>query len=481
MNSEDGPNFAQTKSIVDHKSVFIDRYQDLTFDTDYAYNIDRKHLVPDREFGLSVLAVPFYIAGKWLAPYSQLPYLGGYKNITPATVVQVWTYVSIPFYVALTLAFVFEYLRYRGYRLQSILLFFLALGFGTLLWKYSTYFIRQPVTSVSILASFVLTLDYLINRSRPHTFLIVGFFLGVAAITDYFTWITAALIIALLIYCRSFRSLAFLSVTFLPFLLSALVYNQLIFGSLITSPHSHEGRAEYRYMSTFTNNFKTNLIYGSYTNLFQFGPISPTTISWVLGHPDITATIGARWATIWGYKGIFVQTPLLFVALFGWWQFVRQHLQHRLMLCFIGCLILLNFVPMAMFTQFWSPGLYDTRHFLNVVPIVLFGIVFLGQRSKFTKSYLFKCFTYITLTISLFFGFESMITGWGPYVSGETRYSLKYFFNPTLTQSSLIGGLLNSFPNVYNWYLLVPVALILYLLFVRGFIFVSSKILKSNS
>lgn len=467
MNSGDGSNYAQTKSLAEDGTFYIDNYQDYTYNTDYSISPTTKRIVPDREFGLSLLGVPFYKLGKSLGFLSQLPYLGQHENIYPESIIQMWTYMSVPFFVSFCLSLSLQFLLSRHHSFWSVSATIFSICFGSLMWKYSTSFIRQPVTAISLFTAVIFFVEYLSSgRKNNNLIFFVGIFLGIAAITDYFTWSSALLSFIFLLFSDQKKSWFKFLLGFVPFLLSAIIYNQIIFGKPITSPHSYEGKPEYSYMLSFQNNFKTNPLYGPWLNLFSYGPIPKEALSWVFAHPQIADTIGANWATVWSYKGIIIQSPILIFAILGWFGVAKDshNKNKKTIFLFFLALFLLNYLPMSLFTQFWSPNIFDSRHFLNVVPFTLFGLVYF---LKHKHNVFVNGLVILSLVVSVYFAFGSTISNFGPSLSTEHRFDIASFFDGGISLTNLTNGLLNSFPNVYNWYLILPFSFLGYFLIAK--------------
>jgi len=463
MNSGDQVNYALTKAIVEEKTIFLDDYRVFTYNTDYALSPAGK-ILADREPGISLMAIPFYYLGKLMLPVTNLPYGGYHPSINRESSLQMWSYSSIIFFVAYCFVLLFYFLLRLGISKKWGLLTIIFIAFGTLMWKYSSSFSRHPVVAMCLTLSIVLILLFFKKGSRNDFFILLsGLFFGLASFTDYIAWISAFLVwIGLTLKEKRIKSSLFFLTGFLPFLFFAFIYNYFAFGKIITSPHNYEGY--FTYMREFKNNFKTPFIWGFWLNLFSFKPIPAQAISWVLKHPSIARQIGAKWATVWIYKGIFIQSPILFAGVWGWFKFYQK--KNKVMkwaVCFLSLVILSFLIPTSLSTQFWSPNIYDSRHLVAIVPIILLGIIGFDRQKKSTPYR--NILLTIAFLVSFFSAFKSAISGFGPNLSGEHRYSFKIFFD-LISQHRIHEAFNNLFPNMVNFHLLLLWGIIFYFSFV---------------
>jgi hypothetical protein len=466
MNSLDQVNYALTKAIVEEHTIFLDVFEQPPSDqypygfNPYTFNIDyaisqHGRTVADREPGISIIGLPFYILGRALAPITNMPYNGVGRPVTEESKLQIWTYLSEVFVIGLGFALLFYCLSRLGIQTHDGLLTVFTIAFGSLVWKYSTSFSRHPVVAICLLLAVSMLLLYCQATPERNLYVtLAGIFMGIAAVTDYVTWITSASVAAMIIvFARSIKPVVLFLAGLLPFLFSACLYNYTVFGELITSPHSHEGH--FSYMTVFENNFRTPIHWGLWLNLFSFGPIPAQAIQWLLDHEGISHTVGAEWAMKWHYKGIFVQSPVLFFAFIGWYRQLRRNGGSIFSVLAPLLMFLSIFIPMSMNTLFWGTNTYDGRYLVGAAPLLFLGLAYGGSTIKNpVGAILFR----ITLYISVFFAFESMVTNFGPNLSGEHRYSLAKLFTPLLTRDSLIEGAIEAFPNMYNAHLMLVTA-----------------------
>jgi hypothetical protein len=470
MNTGDLVNFGLTRALVERHTIYLDGFDIAPPDQDhqlrhpYTDYIDyavswNGRMVADREPGLSVLAVPFFVLGQGLDGVTTLPYGDPARGATAESKLQMWSYLSVVFLVALGFVLLLHLCaRLHAPRTACLLTVVVTAG-GTLMWKYSTSFSRHPVVGVCLaVAALAIFLYY---RTTPRTgqyLTLAGLALGVASLTDYLAWIPSCLVFVMLLTLeRRLTTGAMFLAGYMPWLSVALAYNYAAFGTLLTSPHAHEGY--FRYMRVVENNFKTPLSWGLWLNLFSSGPIPAEAISWALDNREVNYQIKAYEATVRTYKGLIIQSPVLVFAAWGWVMYgKRVGLRARQIYYPLG-MVLCLLIPMSLLTQFWAPHIYDTRHLVAIVPLSMLGLTF-GW--SITRHILARVALSATIVVSLFFGLESLVSNFGPNFAIEPRYSMAQLVAQLLAERDLAGAVLNVFPNLYNVHLLFIVGSVLY-------------------
>ena len=151
MNSGDGTNYSLTKAIIENHTISLNYQKEYTLYTDYSIN-DNGDWISDREPGVSLLALPYYIIGKALAEDTNLPYQGTsyyQENLNEESKIQIWTYSSLSIYIALLLSISFILLTKLKVKHSVILVILVNVFFGSLLLKYSASFSRNAVLAVN--------------------------------------------------------------------------------------------------------------------------------------------------------------------------------------------------------------------------------------------------------------------------------------------------------------------------------------------
>lgn len=478
MNSGDQVYYALTRALVEEKTIYLNGYERYTFSTDYAISPLNGKILADREPGVSIISIPFYVLGKYLMPYFYLPYGGSNLAVTEESKLQMLTYLSPIFISAVCLLISYILLKHKlNINLNKALMTVLLAGFGTLLWKDAASFSRHTIVASAFLVIGVSLLSYFKSDEKVvknKLMFLIGTMFGLASLTDYFSLLTAALaLISLFLITKNSNGLLKAIVGMMPFLVIILVYNQLAFGRLLTSPHLYQGYFTL-YKRNIIDQFRTPLQWGLYLNLFSYGPIPASAIKWALNDPEVNYQLGVKWATIWPFKGIFVQTPILFISVFAWLKLWRIQPGMRKALVILSIIVLSVLLPISVSTQFWSPNRYDTRHLLPIVPFLLLGIPFISK--QYFKNWFYKIVIVLLSFISVLFGFQSSITNFAPNLTGEHRFSWRQLIFLLLTKRDYQTALLQSFPNIVNVIQLTILGVILYFTFVRPLVYWIKKV-----
>src|SRR5262249_17561713 len=149
---------------------------------------------------------------------------------------------------------------------------------------------------------------------------------GLAVSHDYLVAIPVGLLVLLCVALErpSREHLRLAAIGFAPFAVLLVVYNWAAFGEIITSPHQHE--AKVTFMTVLGDNFRTPVLQGIYLNLFSTRPVPASALSWLIARPDAALQMGVEWALKTTYKGLFIQSPFLLLAVAGWFVAPRVKL-----------------------------------------------------------------------------------------------------------------------------------------------------------
>lgn len=457
MNSLDGSQYSLTQALVDGGTVKIDSFMKWTYLTDYAkYN---NHFYSDRDPGVSFLAIPFYVVAKYISPLLKVPYNGLNSNADTDSAIQVLTYLTAAFWGATVVPII--YLICRNFKRSQIASIITAVsaGMGTLLWKYCASFYREPVNIAFLL--FAVYLLFIIStvkkkKFRKIIYLIVGLSVGICLFVDYSKPYLLPLPIFYILFSQESdksNSIHNYLLGLITPLIIMFIYNYLSFQNIISNPHAYQNYLIW--MHDYKKLFQTPLIPSILINLFSNAPIPHDLLSFFWKNPNIAYQMGAKYATIWTYKGIFVQTPLLFLSLLGWTQLLKLYFKKAILLVIMGLLILL---VNSKLTAFWAGGSYDTRYFLPVTILGMLGLPFFIDNTKKVKIRLFRGYRYLMLIfllgVSVYNSWYSNLTNFAPHVSGEHRFSLFQLHQPFLSPINLLPNLkmlfINTFPNIDN-------------------------------
>lgn len=472
MNSLDGSQYALTKSIVDDKTFKIDNNFHWTYATDYA--TVNNHYYLDREPGLPILATPFYLISK-ITSYFAVSLYGGYnRHINLDSLIQAFTYLATAVYGALGIVIMYKLCLTFKCSPLSAFLTAIIMGFGTLFWKYSASFFREPVFTTFFLLSIYILIKIKIPAKKIKLGLfLAGISLGTSILIDYSKFFIVPFFIIYLFYLKKSKQINLKLISFYFYgllipLFFIFYYNFIIFQNPFANPHLYKSYVSW--MNNPENLFKTPLIPGIITNLFNNGSINPQLLEFYWSNPQISYQMGAVWATIWNYKGIFIQTPVLFLSIFGWLIFIKKFRNEALLILISGIFILaIN----SKLTIFWAGISYDTRYFIPVSIMFLMGLPFFLDKVFKIKNKIIKIFAvalFLDLSIiSIFNGWNSNLTNFAPHVTGEHRFYWESLAQPFWNLNNLYPNLLilffNTFPNIYNLeilltFYLIPISLI---------------------
>jgi len=456
MNSGDGTQYALTKTLVEDKTVMIDNNVSWTYFTDFAYRDG--HYYSSREPGQSILAVPFYFLGKFLTSYLNLPYNGQAPGLNSDTKIQLLTIISQALLGSGAVVVLYKLCLLIYPKHIPSLVTAVTYGLGSLHWKYSAGFYRQPLAALFLLSSVYLIIQIKRNN-KWHSSLLIGLFLGLVLFVDT-TMILA--VIALFfwyltqIFTQSSKTKFLLSVAIgisIP-LTTHVLYNYVAFNKFLISPHFFEGNPNFQWQRTISGSFETPIFPSLTINLFSSSPIPPNAIApefW----SDIPKrnAISAYWATVYPYKGIFVQTPFLILASIGFLHLLKFSKEMVFFIIISAAGIIL---PLAKLNMFYSPNMYDTRYFLPAVPLLMIGSVgwwkiILTQKNNILKSTLMSI-TLVLVLASVYYGWVSNLTAYAPNVTGEHRFDFSRL--PPLNKLNFIHYvwllIFNTFPNISN-------------------------------
>ena len=474
VNSGDGSTYSLTKALGETGSPRINDYIEYTYGVDYADINGNFYL--DREPGLSYLSVPFYLTAKIIAPFSSPPYPGTDSQIGYEGKIQVFTYLTTAVFGALSVVMIYLISRRFSATILSSLIASVIFGLGTLNWKYSAAYFREPVFSSLFLASFYFLI---LSRLKNLRYLLFsGFLLGLSLFVDYSKFY---LLLFFLIYIlfktvpsvskktsvrpagKKLYSKATISMAFLIGLTVMLIiifyYNDTVFGSPLTNPHLH--KTYFQWMRDPKNLFNIPLIPGIMTNLINNGPIKAEVLTFFTSHPDIAKQYAVELYHTWSYKGILIQSPYLVLGFIGLLKLFKNN---RFEIIFIFLCSVLIFMVTSKLSVFWGSINQDSRYFLPVVAMITLGLPFFldwifSTKNLPIKSSLLLITLFLSL-ISVYNGWYSDLTQFAPDNTGFYRFELKYLQQPFLSPENFRLLFLNTFPNIFNLPLLIIYALL---------------------
>ncbi len=326
--------YALTKNLVEHHSISAPSgFGTITGQNGGQYS--------PYNLGQSLVAVPFYLVGKALTPFT--------PRVASFTAADFVVSTFNAFVTAATVWLIVRLVVELGYPLRAALLTGAAYGFGSMAWLYSRTFFTEPLTALCLLLSVLLLVRS--RRGMPAWPWMLA--AGLAAGGALFTRVTAAvfapglLLYALLVHRRArWRGLPLVgafAAGYAVFLGATLWYNYARFANPVETGYT----ALNPYLAS-------NLVDRS-----QYDP-------------------GAVLYAIYGMllspgKGVFLYAPVLCAALAGLVWFARYHRLEAILIGLLsGALLLLHAAPSCKTCtlDYWFGGWsWGPRYLLAILPV----------------------------------------------------------------------------------------------------------------
>ena len=305
-----------TLAIVEQGTFVIDDYYENTGD----YAVYGGHVYTDKAPGTSFLGVPAYAAFRLLAQTPPVQFAlrklaassalqetlreGGSGLLEEKVYFAAALYFTTFFTVALASALLGVLLyRFLGritpdggqpQRLPLRFLLVLGYGLGTIVFPYSTVFYGHQIAAATLFAAFVVLYRIRHGEMGINWLWLVGALVGLTVLVEFPALVASTLLgLYALWFLPRKRDLVRLIGGGLPFALLLGFYNYSCFGSPFAS--------SYRYLGRFPEISRTGFL--------------------GFGMP--------KWEALWGitfspYRGLFVLSPFLLLALPGFWAFIRD-------------------------------------------------------------------------------------------------------------------------------------------------------------
>lgn len=323
---------AATKSIVENRTFAIPK------DTPGVQGIDGKYY-SKYGIGQSIVAIPWYIGGKFLA-----------SKVLPAKYAGYATMFAVSLFnaavTALTCLLIFLFGQKLGYSTKVSIFLSLIYGLGTMAWPYAKEFFSEPLAGLFILFAVFSAYCHKIERSNTWLFL-SGLAIGMAMATRL-TAVILVPILGLYILLNILKegekqrligaALSFLFPIAIFFLFIGW-YNLVRFGSFLESGYGIEGEG-------FTN----PLFKGIYGLLLSPG------------------------------KSLFLYNPILFLSFFGIASFFRNQKSEAILFLSI---IVSNILLYSKWVQWYGGWCWGPRFLLPIIPFIIFPIGFFISQRKF--------------------------------------------------------------------------------------------------
>jgi len=462
QNSGDSPQYSLAKSIVESRSLYIDDSIDLSW-PDVAKFGD--HFISGRSPGESFLIIPFFWISTKLKHLTVSPYNGHHPGINETSALEAASAIGVSLFGALSAYFVF--LISRNILNSSLFSSFMAsvsFALGSLIWKYSSSFFRHPPNVFFILLSTYYFLKIIQKKNSLKNLTCLGIGLGGSILTDptSIVFVSIASATTILILFSSSKPSRLSYAFYLVMLISLINLPQLVYKNTWLVDKN----------LTFSSPFLPSL----YTNLFSPNqPIKPKSLS---THPGFSNQIkfeqGYKYALTYPYKGIFFQSPFLFLIFFS-------IIKHKKIFTFSVTLALLSILFSIKYLVYYSPNSYDTRFFIPAVailsPLLSSSLDYIfSLKRKLIRLWLIL-FSFTLILVSWIVNFISTVENFAPHITGEKRM----VFSTTLFSDFPINNLfVQFFPNIYNYKVLLVYILISLVFLIAYILFDTKKNLSTS-
>jgi hypothetical protein len=354
FSSERDPNvnsrLALVKAFVDEGRLEIDSYHNTEL-----YTIDKSyfngHYYSDKAVGTAVLGVLAYYPVRWIYAHEGI-------RLTPRLFREWLTFLA----VSLPTAFLAPFLYVLIYQITAStamsLIITLAISIGTPIYKYGTAFYGHTLATVFYFLAFLIWFYARRQRSisMPWAF-ISAFLLGCTVLSEFPTVVLVILISPYIIYTlyqsrqlSNWKIYALMAAGFLIAIYPQLSYNYNIFGTPFITGYSHESLPAFR--AAHGTDFMG------------------------IGWPDLRVFF---YQTFHPSLGIFWQSPILLMAIIGWFFMAKQE-EYRAELYFtIGVIVLYILFFSGYFD--WQGGIvFSPRHLIPILPFFAFPLAFTPRK-----------------------------------------------------------------------------------------------------
>lgn len=335
-----------TASIVDRGQLDIDPFATQTGD------IARvgAHYYSDKAPGLSFAAIPVYAVLKYTLLGGQ-PYTALFAepedqriDFLPRYVLAL-VYAGLP--TAILAALLYLFFARMGVGTGWRTLLSLTYGLGTIALPFGTVFFGHQLAAVLLFGAFYLLYRVAQYELRARYAALAGLLAGYAIITEYPTALIAALLMLYAAWplARRWRLGLAAALGMLPALALAGVYNTLAFGGPLSQGYAHLSGP-----SAFIQGQAEGFMGITYPHL------------------------DALWQTTFGpYRGLFLLSPVLLLAVPGWLLLARWAAWRREALLWAAIVVVYFAFTVSYFE--WSGGYsLGPRHFLPALPFLVLPI-----------------------------------------------------------------------------------------------------------
>lgn len=356
--------------------------------------VSNGHTYSDKSPGIAVLGVPAYVALNAILRLDTYPW-DAYSFWQYLTYLMTVCTVALP---SAILAVVFlHFLRRLSGNENANLAVTLGLALATPFFPYATMFFTHNLAAALGFGAFYLAFLFKEREGGPGLLALGGLLLGLGAFVEY---PTAMVAVALAVYLwlaapERRRGLVWLAAGMAPGLLLLLAYNQAAFGSPFQVGYT------------------------------QAGPLVGEHQKGLLG---ITLpSLSTAWELTFGWKGLFVYSPLMLLAPLGLWQMAR-HPRWRAEGILFSALVIVFFVANTAYFSPFGALAVGPRFLIAVFPFLAAPLVLLWPRLRWPL-----------LALGLLsFGLMLAVTVLSPYVRSDFANPWLEFWLPQLRKGYVV-------------------------------------------
>ncbi len=399
-STNDGSHYALIRAMGDEGRFIIDSFVEYTDFNDYAEY--EGHYYSDRPPGTAVAALPFYFLGRFL-PGPIAPAHLGIDAANPTIV----TLLMLPAIAGgLVVAILYLLLRDNDISQRAAIITTLAYAFGSLAFKYNGVIFSHAVSALCVMGGVFLVLRGVKKeRLSPGLGVITGFALGYSVVTEYSNAVFAAIALFYLVVClrgalvggkEAWWGLAALTLGGLLPLGFLLFYNAANFGSPFATSYTYA--QTYEWAQSFSTTFDFPLWEGVRGQLWA---------GWDSSEHSLV-------------QGIFLLTPVAFLALPGAWWYSRARWREAALTLGIFMVFLLLMARHRTFGGYTG----DTRYLTPFISFIFIPIGYTLERLFTMKEEAVKAILVFIAFGLLFLSIRNMLLHIG--------YSYNYHLNLAL-------------------------------------------------
>jgi hypothetical protein len=341
---------ALIKAFVDEDRLEIDSYHDTElYTSDKSYF--KGHYYSDKAVGTAVLGIFAYYPVRWVYAHEGI-------RLTPRLFREWMTFFIVSLPTAFIAPFLYALMKQITASPTRSLVITLSICLGTPLYKYGTALYGHTLATVLYFLAFLIW--YYARRQRyismPLAF-ISAFLLGFTVITEFPALVLVILVSPYILFTlyqtgqlTSWKVYVVMAVGFVLPICLQFYYNNTIFGAPFTTGYSHE------YIPAFREAHGTDFM--------------------GIGWPDLRVFF---YQTIHPSLGIFWQSPILLLAIIGWFFMAKKEEYHTEMYFSMG-VIVLYILFFSGYFDWWGGVVFSPRHLIPIMPFFALPLAFTPKR-----------------------------------------------------------------------------------------------------